>query len=35
MTPDFSLFTDYPVAVQLYNHWRKHLLGARTGSAWA
>ena len=28
MTPDFSLFTDYPVAVQLYNHWRKHLLGA-------
>ncbi len=28
MTPDFSLFTDYPMAVQLYNHWRKHLLGA-------
>ena len=28
MTPDFSMFTDYPVAVQLYNHWRKHLLGA-------
>ena len=28
MSPDFSLFTDYPVAVQLYNHWRKHLLGA-------
>lgn len=28
MTPDFSLFTDYPVAVQLYNHFRKHLLGA-------
>lgn len=28
MTPDFSLFTDYPVAVQIYNHWRKHLLGA-------
>lgn len=28
MTPDFSLFTDYPVAVQIYNHYRKHLLGA-------
>lgn len=28
MTPDFSLYTDYPVPVQLYNHWRKHLLGA-------
>lgn len=28
MTPDFSMFTDYPVAVQIYNHWRKHLLGA-------
>ena len=28
MTPDFSLFTDYPLPVQIYNHWRKHLLGA-------
>ena len=28
MTPDFSLFTDYPLPVQLYNHWRKHQLGA-------
>lgn len=28
MTPDFSLFTDYPRAVQLYNHYRKHLIGA-------
>ena len=28
MTPDFSLFTDYPLAVQIYNHYRKHLLGA-------
>lgn len=28
MTPDFSMFTDYPAAVQLYNHWRKHQLGA-------
>ena len=28
MTPDFSMFTDYPLAVQVYHHWRKHLLGA-------
>lgn len=28
MSPDFSLFTDYPPAVQIYNHWRKHLLAA-------
>ncbi|MBE6933404.1 MAG: DUF4417 domain-containing protein [Ruminococcaceae bacterium] len=28
MTPDFSLFTDYPRAVQIYNHYRKHRLGA-------
>ena len=28
LTPDFSMFTDYPKAVQIYNHWRKHLLGA-------
>lgn len=28
MTPDFSMFTDYPMVVQIYNHWRKHLLGA-------
>lgn len=28
MTPDFSMFTDYPPAVQIYNHWRKHQLGA-------
>ena len=28
LTPDFSLFTDYPQAVQIYNHYRKHLLGA-------
>lgn len=27
-TPDFSLYTDYPVAVQLYSHYRKHWLGA-------
>lgn len=27
-TPDFSLYTDFPVAVQLYNHYRKHWLGA-------
>ena len=28
MTPDFSLYTDYPKVVQLYNHYRKHWLGA-------
>lgn len=28
MTPDFSLFTDWPVAVQIWNHYRKHFIGA-------
>ena len=28
MTPDFSLYTDYPKAIQIYNHYRKHWLGA-------
>lgn len=28
MTPDFSLFADWPVPVQKWNHYRKHLLGA-------
>ncbi len=28
MTPDFSTYTDFPVAVQIYNHYRKHWLGA-------
>lgn len=27
-TPDFSMFTDWPKAVCLYNHYRKHWLGA-------
>lgn len=27
-TPDFSLFSDWPLAVQIYNHFRKHLIGA-------
>lgn len=27
-TPDFSLYTDYPKALQIYNHYRKHWLGA-------
>lgn len=26
-TPDFSLYTDMPVAMQIYNHYRKHWLG--------
>lgn len=28
MSPDFSMFSDYPRAVQIYNHWRKHHLAA-------
>ena len=28
VSPDFSLFTDDPRAVQIYNHWRKHQLAA-------
>ncbi len=28
MTPDFSLYTDFPRVVQMYNHYRKHWLGA-------
>lgn len=28
MTPDFSLYQDYPKAIQIYNHYRKHWLGA-------
>ena len=27
-TPDFSLYTDFPRAIQIYNHYRKHWLGA-------
>ena len=27
-TPDFSQFTDMPVAMRIYNHYRKHWLGA-------
>lgn len=28
MTPDFSLYTDWPRMVQVWNHYRKHLIGA-------
>lgn len=28
MSPDFSTYTDYPKAIQIYNHYRKHWLGA-------
>ena len=28
MTPDFSMFTDWPKAIQIYNHFRKHWIGA-------
>lgn len=27
MSPDFSLFEDYPRCLQLYNHFRKHWIG--------
>lgn len=27
-TPDFSMYTDFPVAAQIWNHYRKHWLGA-------
>ena len=27
-TPDFSTYTDYPKIIQIYNHFRKHWLGA-------
>lgn len=27
-SPDFSTYTDFPKAVQVYNHFRKHWLGA-------
>ena len=28
LTPDFSIFTDYPEAIRIYNHYRKHWCGA-------
>lgn len=28
MTPDFSTYTDFPKVIQMYNHYRKHWLGA-------
>lgn len=28
LTPDFSLYTDFPKAVQIFNHYRKQWLGA-------
>lgn len=28
LTPDFSPYTDWPYMVQIWNHYRKHLLGA-------
>ncbi|MCM1023843.1 MAG: DUF4417 domain-containing protein [Prevotella sp.] len=28
MSPDFSLYTDFPTAMQIYNHYRKHWLAA-------
>jgi len=28
LTPDFSIYTDFPKALQIYNHYRKHWTGA-------
>lgn len=28
LSPDFSLYTDFPKALQIYNHYRKHRLAA-------
>lgn len=28
LTPDFSMYADDPVALQIYNHYRKHWIGA-------
>ena len=28
MTPDFSTYSDFPRAIQIYNHYRKHWVGA-------
>ena len=28
LTPDFSMYSDFPEIIQIYNHYRKHWLGA-------
>ena len=28
LTPDWSMYTDWPVVVQMWNHYRKHYVGA-------
>lgn len=28
LTPDFSTYTNFPKAIQIYNHYRKHWIGA-------
>ena len=28
LSPDFSIYTDFPKAIQIYNHYRKHWVGA-------
>lgn len=33
-TPDFSLYTDFPKAVQIFNHYRKHWIGAYMQMYW-
>lgn len=33
MSPDFSTYTDFPKTIQIYNHYRKHWVGAYLQSA--
>ena len=28
LSPDFSTYTEFPKAIQIYNHYRKHWVGA-------
>ena len=28
LSPDFSIYNDFPTAIQIYNHYRKHYVGA-------
>ena len=33
MSPDFSMYTDWPIAVQIFSHYKKHYLAARMQEA--
>ena len=34
LTPDFSLYTDFPKPLQIYNHYRKQLARSILANAW-